>query len=341
MREFPGFKKGLNLGGWLSQSPLTKEHMDSFITEEDIKVIASMGADHVRLPVDYPLVETEAGTVKEEGYSYIDNCVAWCEKHGLHVLLDLHRAYGYSFGNAANCGSFFENADLQERFITLWEMFAMRYGKYGFVAFDLLNEIVDPNVSDAWNDLAERTVYRIRKFAPDTWIVIGGTCYNSINTVKYILPPPDDKIAYSFHFYEPFLFTHQGASWEKLMPNEFRVGYPLTAGEYIDIANHELNGNFSGIFRGMSPETNGTGMIDFIFQEAVSVAEKQNVPLYCGEYGVIHNAAPEYNLAWKKDMYTVFEKYGIGRAVWSYKRMGFGIVDEHCKNVYEELIKVL
>jgi hypothetical protein len=65
------------------------------------------------------------------------------------------------------------------------------------------------------------------------------------------------------------------------------------------------------------------------------------VPLYCGEYGVIHNAEPEYNLAWKKDIYTIFEKYGIGRAVWSYKRMGFGIVDEHCKDVYEELVKVL
>ena len=72
------------------------------------------------------------------------------------MLLDLHRAYGYSFGNAANCGSFFRDEDLQERFISLWELFAMRYGKYDFVAFDLLNEIVDPNVSDAWNSLAEQ-----------------------------------------------------------------------------------------------------------------------------------------------------------------------------------------
>jgi len=257
------------------------------------------------------------------------------------MLLDLHKAYGYAFGNAANCGSFFEDEDLQERFILLWETFAMRYGKYDFVAFDLLNEIVDPNVSDAWNDIAERTVYRIRKFAPDTWIIIGGTCFNSIRTVKDILPPPDGKIVYSFHFYEPFLFTHQGASWEKLMPNEFRVKYPLTAGEYADIANRQLNGAFAGIFRGMAPELKGTEMIDFIFREAVPVAEKQNVPLYCGEYGVIHNAAPEYGLAWKKDLHTIFEKYGIGRALWNYKRMGFGLIDECNKDVYEELVKVL
>ena len=166
MIDFPGFKKGLNLGGWLSQSPLTKEHMDTFITEEDIKRIASMGADHVRLPVDYPLVETEDGTPKEEGYTYIDNCVAWCEKYGLHMLLDLHRAYGYSFGNAENCASFFEDPYQQKRFLNLWEVFAKRYGKYDFIAFDLLNEIVDPSVTDAWNDLAKRTVELIRKYAP-------------------------------------------------------------------------------------------------------------------------------------------------------------------------------
>lgn len=341
MRKFPGFQKGINLGGWLSQSPLTKEHMDTFITETDLETVASLGADHVRLPVDYPLVETEEGTTIEEGYTYIDNCVSWCRKNDLHMILDLHKTFGYAFGNAANCSSFFEDKDLQERFLSLWKKFATRYGKYDFIAFDLLNEIVDPNVSDAWNDLAKRAVTRIRTIAPDTWILIGGTCYNSINTVKNILPPPDEKIVYSFHFYEPFIFTHQAAGWEKLMPKDFRVKYPLTAGEYSETANRKLNGNFTGIFRGMKPDTVGAELLDFLFREAVSVAEERNVPLYCGEYGVINLADTESALAWHKDIHAVFERYGIGRALWSYKRMSFGIVDEHYKEVLEELVKVL
>ena len=341
MRDFPGFKKGLNLGGWLSQSPLTKEHMDTFITEEDLKAIAAMGADHVRLPVDYPLVETEDGTPKEEGYAYIDNCVAWCEKYGLHMLLDLHKAYGYSFGNAENCGSFFEDEYQQKRFLSLWETFAKRYGKYDFIAFDLLNEIVDPSVTDAWNDLAKRTVALIRNYAPTTWIIIGGTCYNSLHTVKDILPPPDEYVAYAFHCYDPFLFTHQGASWNKRMPDDFRVAYPLTAGEYIETSKQKVEGNFIGSFEHMAPETKGPDMFELIFAEAVSVAESRNVPLYCGEYGVIHNADPYHELLWQKDIHEVFERHNIGRAVWNYKRMGFGIIDDHCKEVYEELIKYL
>ena len=52
MKKFDGYKAGVNLGGWISQfRQAKKEHFDSFITEEDIKQIASWGMDHVRLPL--------------------------------------------------------------------------------------------------------------------------------------------------------------------------------------------------------------------------------------------------------------------------------------------------
>ena len=109
----------------------------------------------------------------------------------------------------------------------------------------------------------------------------------------------------------------------------------------LEIAKKELNGNFTGIFRGMEPETVGTDMLDFLFKEAVSVAEERNVPLYCGEYGVINLANAESALAWHRDIHEVFERYGIGRALWSYKKMDFGIVDAHYEEVMKELVKVL
>ena len=341
MKKFCGFEKGINLGGWLSQYTLEKEHLESFITESDIQKIASLGADHVRLPVDYPLLETEDGTPIESGYDYIDRCVSWCGKYGINVILDLHRTAGYSFNNADNCGSFFESDALQERFFALWDKLSLRYGKYDFIAFDLLNEIVDPNVSDAWNKIAAQAVSRIRKHAPDAWLLIGGICYNSINTVKNILPPPDEKIVYSFHFYEPYIFTHQGAYWDKSMPQDFRISYPMTADGYIKIAEAKLDGNCSGIFRGMNKSASDTEMLSSLFEEAVSVAESRNVPLYCGEYGVINLAEPENALAWHKDIHAVFEKYGIGRALWSYKEMDFGLVDPHYENIFSELLTLL
>ena len=56
MKEFIGYKKGINLGGWLSQCNHCREHYDSFINESDIRRISEWGLDHIRLPVDYELV---------------------------------------------------------------------------------------------------------------------------------------------------------------------------------------------------------------------------------------------------------------------------------------------
>ena len=81
MKRFEGFEHGINLGGWLSQCDYSKERYDKFITEEDIRTIASWGLDHIRLPIDYNLVETEDGSYIEEGFAYIDKAVEYLEKY--------------------------------------------------------------------------------------------------------------------------------------------------------------------------------------------------------------------------------------------------------------------
>ena len=69
MRVFEGFQKGINLGGWISQySVFDEEHFKTFITEEDIHTIAELGFDHVRVPVDYSVLEDEEGNFLESGF---------------------------------------------------------------------------------------------------------------------------------------------------------------------------------------------------------------------------------------------------------------------------------
>ena len=62
MKRWEGYEHGINLGGWLSQCDHTKERYDTFIVETDIEKIKSFGLDHIRIPVDYDLVEEENGT---------------------------------------------------------------------------------------------------------------------------------------------------------------------------------------------------------------------------------------------------------------------------------------
>ena len=77
------------------------------------------------------------------------------------------------------------------------------------------------------------------------------------------------------------------------------------------------------------------------FAEAVRVAEERNVPMYCGEYGVINLASAENTLNWYKDISSAFEKCSIGRAAWSYKGVDYGFVDGHLDSVLDELVKYL
>ena len=78
-----------------------------------------------------------------------------------------------------------------------------------------------------------------------------------------------------------------------------------------------------------------------VFKKAADYAAEQNVPLYCGEYGVIDKAPAEDTYRWHKDVFTAFQKYGIGRALWNYKEKDFGLMDAHLDSVRDKLVEVL
>ena len=82
-----GFYRGVNLGGWMSQCDYSLERLNNFITEKDIAAIASWGVDHVRLPLDYNVLENENGTYKPENFARIAKAYDWCRANGLNMVL--------------------------------------------------------------------------------------------------------------------------------------------------------------------------------------------------------------------------------------------------------------
>ena len=342
MKQFLGYTKGINLGGWLSQCHPSKEHYDTFILESDIERISSWGLDHVRVPVDFELVETENGEYIEEGFKYIDNCLEWCKKYGLNMILDLHKTAGYSFDESETSMGFCESEKLQSRFIALWEEFAKRYGKYeSRLSFELLNEIVDPKVTVKWNFIAKRTIMAIRKFAPTIKILIGGVCNNSVCSVKLLDIPYDENIVYNFHFYDPIIFTHQSAYWVETMPLDFSISYPNEFSEILSKTREFFPSGNSDILIDLKIDKMDKHFFEKAFAEALEVANERNVALYCGEYGVIDKADLPSTINWYSDIHSTFEKFGISRAAWTYKGKDFGITDPHCAPILDKLIKLL
>lgn len=340
MRVFEGFQHGINLGGWLSQcANMTEEHLNTFITAADLQAIARMGFDHVRLPVDYDAIEDENGSDIESGLRHVDDCVRWCAENGLHMLLDLHKARGYSFDPSAKNDdklSFFSNEALQADFIALWQRLAARYGSQPHVAFDLLNEVVPVEVAESWNDIAERAITAIRPLAPDTWLLVGGVRYNNVQSVPMLRKPHDDRVVYNFHCYDPLLFTHQNAGWVPRLKG-LRAVYPDAPAHYARIGQER-----DSAVPGMDQlQELGPQFFELLFADAIRYAEQNGAPLYCGEYGVIDQADTASAIHWLRDITTVFERHGIGRALWSYKRMDFGLIDEHYDGVRSQVLRAL
>ncbi len=312
-----GFHKGINFGGWFSQCDYSKERLDNFITEDDFRKVSEWGADHVRIPVDYNIFENADGTYKNDGFERIEKAVQLCRKYGLNAVIDLHKTAGFSFDNyGENESGFFESAELQERFYSLWEQLAQRFSDYEEnVAFELLNEITDRDFIDEWNRISLECIKHIRKYAPRNLILVGSYWNNSAEAVKDLAAPADDRIVYNMHCYEPLKFTHQGAYWTDMINKDDRFTF-----EEAEIT---------------------PALFEKLFMSAIEMADKYGVPLYCGEYGVIDICSPEDTVKWFRCINSVFEKYGISRCAWTYKEMDFGFTDNRLDSVRDELLKYI
>lgn len=342
MRIFEGYQKGINLGGWFSQCDHSEDRYDSFITDADFAVIRAWGADHVRVPVDYELLEDENGAIREKGYERLSHTVGICRKNGLNMVLDLHKTAGFSFDPGEKEAGFFDSARYQERFYRLWETIAKRFaGDADMLAFELLNEVTEQSYCNAWNRIASECIRRIRAIAPTVNILVGGYWHNSAVSVKDIDVPIDGHIVFNFHCYEPLIFTHQGAYWMPSMDRAFRMPVTATFAEMAEADREQGTLSCAGYEKFPPDTTLSSAYFEAFMADAVAAAARKNVPLYCGEYGVIDNAAPEDALAWFRCIHAAFTKYGIGRAAWSYRQMDFGLSDARMDGVRSKLLGYL
>ena len=317
MKEFKGFTRGVNLGGWFSQCDYSDDRLNNFIVEEDFSRIAALGLDHVRLPFDFNIIESKDGSaVLEEGYAHLSRAIGWARKYGLNIILDLHKTAGFSFDDGEAETGFFESEAYQNRFYAIWEQMATRFGHDPeHVAFELLNEVTDPAYIDTWNRVVSTCIAKIRVIAPEVIILVGSYWNNHVSAVRALDKPADDRIVYNFHCYEPLMFTHQGAPWVKGMDTSFRQ--PFTESE------------------------TSTAYFEEMFAEAVKYAEEQGTVLYCGEYGVIDRANAEDELEWYKVINGVFTAHKIGRAAWTWKGMDFELCGPRMAAVLPELVRYM
>ncbi len=320
------FARGVNLSHWLSQCDLNdKEKLAGACTEDDFRRIADSGADHVRLPVDYKLIENESGGLLDSGMSHVERACKFSRNSGLAILIDLHSAPGMSFATPEiNC--IWNRRDLQDRFGAIWTGIARCFGDSDLdaIAFELLNEPTANDNSD-WNKIASIGHAAVRRESQSRMIFVGSNSWQSPYTFPDLKHFDDPHTVYSFHFYEPFIFTHQKACWVgNLKRLNLEIGYPAIvpnlereASEMPDESMKTQTLIYSGI------------KLDFdrmeeTLKHALDFKKRHNCELYCSEFGAITLAPQDARVNWFGDAVKLFSEYEIGWAVWDY--MGaFGI----------------
>jgi hypothetical protein len=336
---------GINLGGWISQYNRKAPEFDTRVTEPDIAQIANWGMDHIRLPVDYDFFEDDSKPFdySDTRLAYIDRCLEWAKKRSLNVVLDLHHAPGYTFMNVGR-NLLFTDAAMQRRFAAIWSMFTDRYKSEGdWLWFELLNEVVEATPAE-WNSLVNRAVEAIRGSDTERWIIVGGTRYNSIAALTDIAILSDPRIAYTFHYYNPILFTHQKAGWNKAcvdydkFTRGTQVPYP---GEIPKLAEFVAAYPQYKSYAQLAGRRIDAAWLRRDFQPAIDFMRDTGKPLYCGEYGAIRHASEACKEAWYGDFTSLCREHRVGRAAWSYKDGSFGFVDRATgKPMNEAIVKL-
>ncbi|MDP3789041.1 MAG: glycoside hydrolase family 5 protein [Candidatus Omnitrophota bacterium] len=319
----PVMLKGVALGGWLMMEgymlygrniaerdfkasfekalgtdaleDYTRSFRDTFIREDDIKLIKGWGANCIRVPFNYRIIEFEDRpfNLNEEGLGYIDRIVKWCEKYSIYCILDMHAAPGAQNPDwHADCSNgkpeFFMYELNVDRYLRLWHFIADRYKYSSAVAgYDVLNEPVVPNEQEKIvKDLYDKVTKEIRAADKKHIIFLEGNLW--AQRLDFMGKPADGNTAFSIHVYPPpdYVFN-----WETDLKYPGRV--------------YKLMWN--------------KNKLEFLARQYKSLIDKVRVPLYVGEFGVNWRGGSFGEAKWAKDCLDVFKKYGFHWSYWTYK----------------------
>ncbi len=231
-------------------------------------------------------------TINASFLARVDEIVGWALTDHLSVILDFQNYDELMTDPSGN----------MDRFLGIWRQLADHYRDYPpQVMFELVNEPHDQLNSPPWNDYARRALDIIRSSNPTRLVIVDGPAsayYAGINALDV---PDDPHIMASFHFYDPFLFTHQGADW-------------------LGVDTRPWLGT---TWQGTEAER---AYIQDSFDHVSDWAASHHVRILLGEFGTYSTADMASRVRWTSFVSRLAEQHGFPWAYWEFAA-GFGIYD--------------
>jgi hypothetical protein len=180
-----------------------------------------------------------------------------------------------------------------------------------------------------WYGIQGKLIAAVRGGAPNHTIIASGHRWSGLAEMLFLEPYADRNVIYNFHYYEPFAFTHQGATWAgPNLPFYRNVPYPSSpeAVKVLLDAIHDDPARYNLLRYG---EDNWNAQrIDRELGTAATWAAKHHVYITCNEFGAFRKVVKaEDRVVWLHDMRVALEKHGIGWTMWDYGG-GFAVVNK-------------
>ncbi len=304
--------RGVNITRWFGYvKPDDTALFENYLVEDDLQNFKRLHVTYVRLCVNPDLIYRN-GTPDPTNLSFIDKGIEKLEKAGIAVIWDLHDNGQMKLDTPDHD---------QSGFIRFWEALARHYkGKQeSSTVFELLNEPQFLKNPDAWYKLQTKAVAAIRAIDSARTILVASTFWNSIDTMSQMTPLEEKNLIYSFHCYDPFRFTHQGASWtgdeQKAMRDIPFPSSPEAVSAMID----------------KIPEQFRAGVLDYGKQRydskyllnrlelAKTWGVRNHVPVLLGEFGAFPPVSPKDSRGrWFEGMRQAIDQLGLPNAIWGY-----------------------
>ena len=298
--------RGINLGNAL-EAP--REGEWGFTLKEDyFPLIKKAGFNAVRIPVRWSAHADAKAPYRIDPVFFrrVDWALDQVQKNGLIAVLNVHH-YGEMDDNPRAHA---------KRFLALWKQIAERYrGRPDTVYFELLNEPHGKLDDALWNATLAEALKVVRASNPRRPVIVGPTMWNGFSKLKDLKLPADDRmLIVTFHYYNPFHFTHQGAEWVKDSRKWLGTRWTGTAKEREQIVKD--------------------------FDTAAAWAKKEKRPLFLGEFGAYSKADMESRARWTAFLREQAEKRGFSWAYWEFAS-GFGAYDRQKGRWHEALLSAL
>lgn len=321
--------KGVNLSNWFNDYSDPNQFSNRFPLST-LQFIKSSGFTYVRIPIGVTILFNAANPAQlnPTNLSYVDAAVDNCIKAGLGVTINLHAGQNDADIQLAGDPSF------DDKIAAYWKAIANYFKKYSAekIFFEVYNE---PHASAGgltsqgyswWQPVQEKMVKAIREATADHYVIVGGEGWNSIKGLTQLTPYNYDHIIYDFHFYDPFLFTHQGATWTGWQPamDARNVPYPSSPEGVAPLIANSSNTELNNALQWYGAQRYNIDSLDRWIKVAYDWAKTKNVKLIVNEFGSFKDYAPRQSrLIFLHDVRIVFEKYKIPWAMWECDE-GFG-----------------